>query len=680
MFDIRSFYEKDNAPILKDYNNSIDEINNIVKESGQKQDNYSRFFNHTGSRIVKLCERAKAYDSHYFSNRSFEDLLEENHDLYRELLPDNYQSCYANPSYCVSVFGDQFGQLMSYLYMIYRQYITYSIRHKLFLMAEYNQLFIRAFQFLQNNKPDYEEMRRFMTVHEHQDKSRDFVYRNHEIYNKDFRFYTDVIEDADLADLRYLFRTNDYITDYEIKSARFINQYPEAKIKTLATTFVKAYITGFESTNKTMLTGRDTVSFYYSIGQEKVYREVIRQLRSQNLHCSIMGAASTSANKQYFYDHQFDQGLYLDEAYVDVYLSSHKKAFEQSRDICANYSGVLAFQSFGEPPFSPENKKESLTLNAEQKILVQKMNQEYMQTRDQYLPREETSFSIISFPSPEIGEQFEKIYDEIFTINMLEVEKYERIQQTMIDVLDQADYVHIKGNRENLTDIKIQMNQLTDPDKETLFFNCGADLNIPLGEVFTSPKLTGTHGVLHVKTTYQNSLRYDDLKLTFKDGFIADYACANFDAEKENKKYIEDNLLFPHKTLPIGEFAIGTNTPAYVISEKYDILALLPVLIVEKMGPHIAIGDTCFSRQEDHKEYNRLNQKEIVARDNEKSIKRKTNPTEAYTNKHSDITLPYCDLEFISAVKKDGERVDIIRDSRFVLEGTEELNRPLDEL
>ena len=39
----------------------------------------------------------------------------------------------------------------------------------------------------------------------------------------------------------------------------------------------------------------------------------------------------------------------------------------------------------------------------------------------------------------------------------------------------------------------------------------------------------------------------------------------------------------------MGEFAIGTNTTAYVMAKTYDILYQLPILIVEKMGPHFAV-------------------------------------------------------------------------------------------
>ena len=58
-------------------------------------------------------------------------------------------------------------------------------------------------------------------------------------------------------------------------------------------------------------------------------------------------------------------------------------------------------------------------------------------------------------------------------------------------------------------------------------------------------------------------------------------------------------MLYDHETLPLGEFAIGTNTTAYVFANKHDIVYKLPILIVEKMEAHFAVGDTCYSRAED---------------------------------------------------------------------------------
>jgi len=96
------------------------------------------------------------------------------------------------------------------------------------------------------------------------------------------------------------------------------------------------------------------------------------------------------------------------------------------------------------------------------------------------------------------------------------------------------------------------------------------------------------------------------------------------------------------------------------------------------MGPLFAIGDTCFSFAEDVQVYNQLDGKEIIARDNEKSILRKTNIEEAYTQCHTDITLPYDGLEFISVITKEGEVYNIIENGRFVVKGTEELNKPFE--
>ena len=239
--------------------------------------------------------------------------------------------------------------------------------------------------------------------------------------------------------------------------------------------------------------------------------------------------------------------------------------------------------------------------------------------------------------------------------------------------------VHVKGKGKNKTDLYVAMHEMDDPSKETNFENCLADVNIPVGEVFTSPKLTGTNGVLHVGEVYLNDLKFIDLEITFKDGMISEYTCKNFKTEEENKAFIKENILFRHKTLPLGEFAIGTNTTAYVAAKKLGVESKMPILIAEKMGPHFAVGDTCYSHAEEVKVYN-PDGKEIVARDNEVAALRSVNPSKAYFNCHTDITIPYDELAELTAVKKDRDRITIIQNGRFVLPGTEELNEPLQEL
>ena len=297
---------------------------------------------------------------------------------------------------------------------------------------------------------------------------------------------------------------------------------------------------------------------------------------------------------------------------------------------------------------------------------------------NRYVPEEETSFTIIAFPRPEIGEPYGEIFKEIIRINTLDYEVYKDLQQKLIDVLDQADYVEIKGKDGNVTDLRVKLHPLSNPETETNFENCVADVNIPLGEVFTSPKLMGTDGLLNVKSVYIGDFQFKNLKLWFENGMVKDYSCDNMEDKGQSRKLVRQVIMKNHESLPIGEFAIGTNTTAYAMGRKYGIVDRLPILIVEKMGPHFAVGDTCYSWAEDFPMYN-PDGKEMVARENEVSALRRENVSAAYFSCHTDITIPYDELESIAACLKEGERKEIIRDGRFVLPGLETLNVPLEE-
>ena len=219
---------------------------------------------------------------------------------------------------------------------------------------------------------------------------------------------------------------------------------------------------------------------------------------------------------------------------------------------------------------------------------------------------------------------------------------------------------------------------MTNPSEQTIFENCVADVNIPVGEVFTSPVLKGTTGILHVSEVFLNGLQFLDLEFEFQDGWISSYRCGNFEDEEKGKTYIKDNILAHHDSLPLGEFAIGTNTTAYQMAKKYQIADKLPILIAEKTGPHFAVGDTCYSHAEETAVFN-PDGKEIVARDNECSLQRKEDMQKAYLNCHTDITVPFEELGHIKAIREDGSEVTLIENGRFLVPGTESLNKPLEE-
>ncbi len=142
-------------------------------------------------------------------------------------------------------------------------------------------------------------------------------------------------------------------------------------------------------------------------------------------------------------------------------------------------------------------------------------------------------------PFLEIGSDYAEIFDEVIRINTLDAKLYEQVQQTMIDALDQGEMSVILGKRRESDRYACRTVPAERSGKRNdLFENCVADVNIPVGEVFTSPVLDGTNGVLNVSKVYLDGLQYRNLKLTFKDGKITDYTVTTFRRSREPEIYL----------------------------------------------------------------------------------------------------------------------------------------------
>ncbi len=659
---------------------------------------FQKYFANVAEFILQIDETRQFIEQGGLQKASMEELMERNHKLYEDVLPENYDASYANPDVAVERLGEDFGAMLAFLYTEMRSMIAFAYEMRIMELAIRMELFVEVYaafvyEWSENQAlPKAETIRQILYwfVNDYADVAAEEKIRE-KLVPED-NFFTNIVMNANLEDERYLFLYGEYVDENDLKLVRYMNALPEETIATMADTYTEGYRIGFEVTNKD-LSIKSTVGIEYRVGFERMIRRAIGNFEKMNLKPVIFraptsilydpsifkrGLFSGSANRQYEFDHKDDKALFFDKNFVHRKLEVTKTAFEMFKTEAKGYAGPAVVETFGEKNFDPVNKQTRFKMSDEQSSLMVEYNTQAGELQRNYIIEEERSFTIIAFPIPEIGDVFEELFDETIRINTLDYKKYQMIQQTIIDALDTADYCEIKGCNGNRTDLRVNLYKLNNPEKETIFENCVADVNIPVGEVFTSPVLEGTNGVLHVSKVYLNELEYRNLAITFKDGMIADYSCDNFVTEEENKAFIKENLLFRHKTLPIGEFAIGTNTTAYVVAKRMNVGDKLPILIAEKMGPHFAVGDTCYSHAEDVKVYN-TNGKEIVARDNEVSLLRKSNPSKAYYNCHTDITIPYDELGELTAVRADGTRVVIIKNGRFVLEGTEGLNEAFAE-
>lgn len=602
--------------------------------------------------------------------------LKDLHDkIYNRVSKENYEKSFLNHAYAVETLGEEKGRLLCALYARIFDIAGDCYTGNMMRLTIYCELMVEIYNLLEDEESTMKEIEEcvYYFVHDYSELFIDDAIAN--LLDPDCDFYASILMEADLANTSYLYRFGKHISADEIASSKYLATFSEEQIQAMADTYTEGYRIGFATCGKDF-SKKKVAEIRYPLGFERMARAAVKNFEKLGLRCTIK-PNSSEANKQYSYDHKEDEALWLDKGIVDRRLECLKTSFEARKEIAPLYGGPAVIETFGEEPFSPENKAVNPAYTEKQRKLDVRYRGENMQLTYQYIHGDERSFTIIAYPIASIGDQFEAIFAETVKLNTLDYTLYQSIQQKLIDVLDQADRVHILGCNGNKTDLYVKIWDLQNPEKETAFENCVADVNIPVGEVFTSPVLAGTTGKLHVSQVYLRELNYLNLEMDFVDGMITEYGCTNFEDPAEGKKYILDNVLHHHETLPMGEFAIGTNTTAFKMARDFDIAAKLPILIAEKTGPHFAVGDTCYSYDEDNMSYN-PDGKAIVARDNAISILRKEDPSKAYFSCHTDITIPYDELGAIVAITKDGREIDIIRDGRFVVPGTEELNIPLE--
>ena len=666
-------------------------IGEIGKETVLPE-NLNAYFQKTAEFLNYVLELHKKIKNGWLKKASLEALRENNQHLYQDILPDAYETSFANPAWAVKVLGNEYGKLLSFLEAEIRGMIVFAYEDRIFDMTVVMELFVQIYNLLEEPDRSAEEIKEALYWYV-SDYSEEMVTRRiREAVDPDMNFAVKIICQEDLFDLRYLYQFGEYITENEEKMAAYLNGLSQEEIDAMARTFTEGYRIGFLVGRKD-ISKKKTVNIRFQNGFERMVKAAVKQFQDMGLAPVIyrsavhavnrkgqnrIGYYGAIPNRQYDYDHREDAALFLNQEFIQRKLRVMQVAYEQVKELANVHGGPAVIETFGERSFSPLNKKEAFSLNGYQQKLQVSYNNEAGQIVNRYIKGEERSFTIIAYPVCEIGDQFEAIFRDTVRLNNLDYHQYQEIQQIIIQALDEGERVTIKGQDKNRTDLTVALHRLENPKKQTNFENCVADVNIPVGEVFTSPRLTGTNGVLHVTGVYLNGLYYKDLELTFENGKIKEYSCRNFESLEENRKYIEENILFHHASLPIGEFAIGTNTTAYVMGKKYKIEAILPILIAEKTGPHFAVGDTCYSWAEETPVYN-PDGKEIIARDNEISILRKEDPGKAYFGCHTDITIPYEEIALIEAVRPDGRGIPIIENGRFVLPGTEELNKVLDE-
>lgn len=101
---------------------------------------------------------------------------------------------------------------------------------------------------------------------------------------------------------------------------------------------------------------RKAVENFAGIGLESViYRAPASFLEGRKL--SKNGYYGACANKQFEYDHEYDQALYYDKKYVHHRLENYRNALESVKELAAVHGGPAVIEEFGGIPLNRKARK-----------------------------------------------------------------------------------------------------------------------------------------------------------------------------------------------------------------------------------------------------------------------------------------------------------------------------------
>lgn len=170
----------------------------------------------------------------------------------------------------------------------------------------------------------------------------------------------------------------------------------------------------------------------------------------------------------------------------------------------------------------------------------------------------ETKWVVLRYPNESMAqlagtslESFEDFYFEVCTLDYARMSK---AMDSLVDLMNRTDRVHIKGPG---TDLTFSI-------KDIPAIKCAGEMNIPDGEVYTAPVRESMNGVISYNTpSEEQGFTYENIRFEIKDGKIIK-ATAN-DNERINQLLDTDE-----GARYFGEFAIGVNP--YILNPMKDTL------------------------------------------------------------------------------------------------------------
>ena len=354
---------------------ACERISEIARETDIGEE-AAEYFQKTAKFLMLIEQAAAELEEGKGETYTLEEWQKWNHALYEDILPENYETSYANPAYAAKKLGEETGKLLSALYAELRGSIVYAYEQRLEDRTILEEVFIEIYNvFEQEVHPSYRQLQQILYWFFSDNSDLTVTSRVREIVDPDLDFAARIICKEDLNDLRYLYKYGEYVSENELAMARHMNSLPQETIDLMAQTYTEGYRIGFENAGKD-LKKKKTVNIRYTLGFERMIRKAIENFAEMGLrpvlYRAAVSSASTSArpsktdimaaiptNSTITTTRQMRRCT-SDKPFIQRKLGVLKTAYETYKELAGVHAGPAVVEIFGEKPFAAGSKRRVL--------------------------------------------------------------------------------------------------------------------------------------------------------------------------------------------------------------------------------------------------------------------------------------------------------------------------------
>ena len=145
----RELYQESNEQAAERFELVMERIAQIAEQTDVPEV-YDDYFKKTAAFLLQLKEIVTEKENASTETKTMEALEQENKALYEDLFAENYATGYGNPAYAVEKLGEEYGQILSFLYAECRKHIKDAYCAKKMNVTIAAELFVEVYNFFED--------------------------------------------------------------------------------------------------------------------------------------------------------------------------------------------------------------------------------------------------------------------------------------------------------------------------------------------------------------------------------------------------------------------------------------------------------------------------------------------------------------------------------------------------